>query len=324
MICESGDFQQGVDGREKGNEEDRKPGQELYGGKSAGWRKAQSAEDQIPDHVDHSRCDNLVEGILDKATEPAPEEPLHFWNDKEWNKDRAHQHADGGGDEAVGDDDECDGLGRRKQNDHDHINRSAEEISPTRRIHTRLKVRDLPDDVLQLRLVDPARQKLCFVGDEVVEAGSYAGNRRAVVVDHGEAKTDGEEETREVVELKGLLAACGGQSRLYAVPDDEDGCEHTKKVLAHGVEEAEVLREQVVDRLKDVLQEVSLHRIGSFDLGLRCPHAHGVRKFSSESVIVPVTWLIFPARLACREISALMELVVASRCCLAMMVCCSR
>src|ERR1700676_4454802 len=112
---------------------------------------------------------------------------------------------------------------------------------------------------LKLRLVDLARQKLRFIGNEVVEAGSHARNRRAVVIDHGEAKTDGEEEAREVVELEGLLAACGGQSRLYPVPDDEDRGEHTEEVLSHSVEEAEVLREQVVDCLKDVLQEVSLH-----------------------------------------------------------------
>src|SRR5882724_1018692 len=112
---------------------------------------------------------------------------------------------------------------------------------------------------LKLRLVDLARQKLRFVGNEVVEAGSHARNRRAVVIDHSEAKTDGEQEVREVVELEGLLAACGGQSRLRAVPDDEDCGEHAEKVLSHGVEEVEILREQVVDCLKDVLQEVILH-----------------------------------------------------------------
>jgi hypothetical protein len=39
--------------------------------------------------------------------------------------------------------------------------------------------------------------------------------------------------------------------------------------LAHSVEEAEILREQIVDRLKDELQEVwlLLHGVGSFDLG---------------------------------------------------------
>src|ERR1700722_1512514 len=112
---------------------------------------------------------------------------------------------------------------------------------------------------LKLRLVDLARQKLRFIGNEVVEAGSHARNRRAVVIDHSEAKTDGEQKAGEVVELEGLFATCSRQSRLCAVPNDEDGGEHAEEVLSHSVEEAEVLREQVVDCLKDVLQEVSLH-----------------------------------------------------------------
>src|SRR6266481_1045135 len=112
---------------------------------------------------------------------------------------------------------------------------------------------------LKLRLVDLARQKLRFIGNEVVEACSHARNRCAVVIDHSESETDGEEEAREIVELKGLLTTCGGEGRLYPVPDDEDCGEHAEEVLSHSVEEAEILREQVVDCLKDVLQEVSLH-----------------------------------------------------------------
>ena len=42
-----------------------------------------------------------------------------------------------------------------------------------------------------------------------------------------------------------------------------------------------------------------------------------MRKFCNEPVSVPVTWAMFPARLAWRLISALMALVVVSRCCLA-------
>src|SRR5437899_3153059 len=98
---------------------------------------------------------------------------------------------------------------------------------------------------LELRLVDLARQKLRFVGDEFVKAGSHTWNGRAVVVDHSESETDGEEEASEIVELKGLLATCGGQGRLYPVPDDEDRGEHAEEVLSHSVEEAEILRKQV-------------------------------------------------------------------------------
>ena len=62
------------------------------------------------------------------------------------------------------------------------------------------------------------------------------------------------------------VAARGGERHLHSVPGDKDGGEHAKEILAHGVEEAEILREHVVDGLIDELQKVSLHLVGSFDV----------------------------------------------------------
>ena len=142
----------------------------------------------------------------------------------------------------------------------------------------------------------------------------------AVVVDHREAEADGEEQARRSCRNGRCLAAGGGECGFDAVPDDEDGGEHAEEVLAHGVEEAEVLREQVVDGLKDELQEIgSACRSAPSTWVLGIP-PYGMRKFWSESVRVPVTWAMFPARVAWRSMSALMALVVVSRCCLARMV----
>ena len=52
-----------------------------------------------------------------------------------------------------------------------------------------------------------------------------------------------------------------------------------EEVLAHGVEEAEILREQIVDRLKDELQKVGLHGCGSFDVAWASRMLYGIRKF---------------------------------------------
>ena len=68
------------------------------------------------------------------------------------------------------------------------------------------------DDRLQLGLVDLVGQKLRFIGNEVVEAGSHARNGRAVVIDHRKAKADGQQKAREVVEVEGMLAASCGES----------------------------------------------------------------------------------------------------------------
>ena len=87
-----------------------------------------------------------------------------------------------------------------------------------------------------------------------VEARADAGDGGAVVVDHGEAEADGEQQAGEVVEVEGVLAAGGGESGFDAIPGHEDRGEHAEQVLAHGVEEAEVLGEQIVDGLKDELR----------------------------------------------------------------------
>src|SRR5271170_636253 len=101
MVRKRGDFQEDVDGREKRNKKDGKPGNELDGGKRAGGRELQSAQHQVSDDIHDGSGDHLVEGILDEAAEPAPEEPLHLGNDKKRNENGSYQHANGGGDEPV-------------------------------------------------------------------------------------------------------------------------------------------------------------------------------------------------------------------------------
>ena len=52
------------------------------------------------------------------------------------------------------------------------------------------------------------------------------------------------------------------------------------EVLAHGVEETEVLGKQVVDRLEDELKKVGLHgRRLLRRKGVFLPHTYGMRKF---------------------------------------------
>ncbi len=79
---------------------------------------------------------------------------------------------------------------------------------------------------------------------------------------------------------KGCAAASGGESGFHSEPNHQDCGEGAEQVLAHCVEEAEVLREQIVDRLKDELQEVGLHCVGSFDAGHVVRRTlYGMRKF---------------------------------------------
>src|ERR1700690_628498 len=93
-----------------------------------------------------------------------------------------------------------------------------------------------------------------------METGPYAGDWIAVVVDHRKSKTDGQQKTGEVLKVEAASATGGGERGLHAEPDDENGREHAEKVLAHRVEEAEILRQQVGDGLKNELEIVCLHR----------------------------------------------------------------
>src|SRR5207245_9638701 len=102
-------------------------------------------------------------------------------------------------------------------------------------------------------------EKLSLVGDQIVEADTDAGDGRAVVIDHGETESDCEKKAREIVELECVLPTGCRQRGLDPVPGNQDGGEQSKQVLAHGIEEAEVLCQKTVDRLIHELQEIGLH-----------------------------------------------------------------
>ena len=122
-----------------------------------GWR-LEHAEDEVADDEDDRGGDDLIEGVLQEASEPAPEKPLEFRDDEKRHEDRAHEHAHGGGDETVGDDHDGDGLSRGQQNNDDHVDDSA-EMSVTPGASMRASKSFTPwSDGLEFGLVDPARQ----------------------------------------------------------------------------------------------------------------------------------------------------------------------
>ena len=134
--------------------------------------RSQRSKHEICDDVHHGGGDDLVEGVLEEATEPAPEQPFELRNDKERYEDRSHQHADRGGDEAVSDDHNRHGLGRGEQDRDDDVDGGAKDISPTWGVHAGFEIGDLRNDGLKLGLIDLAGQELGLIGDEIVEAGA--------------------------------------------------------------------------------------------------------------------------------------------------------
>ena len=74
-----------------------------------------------------------------------------------------------------------------------------------------------------------------------------------------------------------MLAARGGERGFDAVPYNQNGRKGAEQVLPHGVEEAEVLSQQIADRLENELEIVGDHgNSGSlFGLGIfRCDLGH--------------------------------------------------
>jgi hypothetical protein len=63
--------------------------------------------------------------------------------------------------------------------------------------------------------------------------------------------------------MERVLSTSGSKCGLDSKPNNQNRSERAKEILSHTVEEAEILREQVVDRLKDELQKVWLLLHGS-------------------------------------------------------------
>src|SRR5271170_7164135 len=154
MVGKRGDFQQDIDGREKRNKEDRKPGNQLDGGKRTGGRELESAQHEISDDIHDGSGDDLIEGILDEAAEPTPEQPLHFRNDKKRNEDWPDEHTNRSSDEPIGDDHNRYRQGRGEQNGDNDVDGGSEKISPTGRVHTSFEVGNLRDHGFELRLIN--------------------------------------------------------------------------------------------------------------------------------------------------------------------------
>src|SRR5580700_9655859 len=159
------DFQKRIDCRKKSDEKDRESLNELNGRDSALGLKIKDSQDEVRNNVNNRRCDYLVEGVLDEAFEPAPKEPFQFRNYKERYEYRSHEYTHRRRDESESDHDDCDGLGRREQNNDDDINYCPKDVRDPWRVHTGLVIGDSLFDSLQFGLVDFIREKLGLVCD---------------------------------------------------------------------------------------------------------------------------------------------------------------
>src|SRR5207237_9521655 len=165
-----------------------------------------------------------------KPAEPALEKPDQPRNDEKGHKKRPHKQTHRRGDESIGDDHDADRLGCGKQDEDDGVDDGSEDVGHAWRIHADFEIGDPLFHRLELGLVDLVGQKLGLVGDQVMETGSYAGNRVAVVVGHSKAKADGQKKRGKAIELKKGFAAGRGQSGLHSMPNHKNRGEGTEQV----------------------------------------------------------------------------------------------
>src|SRR5260370_32405843 len=129
--------------------------------------KVEDSKDQIADNKDNRCGDNLVKGVLKEASEPAPEEPLKFRNDKERNEYRADKNADSRGDKSISDDDDGNCLCRCKQNYDNGVDDGPENVGNAGRIQAHFEVSNALNNGLKFSLDDLVGTEWRLIGDEI-------------------------------------------------------------------------------------------------------------------------------------------------------------
>src|SRR5260370_13315883 len=109
---------------------------------------------EVTKDIQNRRGNDLVKGILDETSEPAPKDPFELWHDEERDKQRSDKHANGGGDESVSDDNNRYPLGCSEQDDDDRVNQSSKEVRNTWRIDTGFEIRNALNNGLKFCLIN--------------------------------------------------------------------------------------------------------------------------------------------------------------------------
>src|ERR1700730_3920858 len=191
-----------------------------------------------------------VEGVLHEGFEPAPEQPFHLRNDVKRDENRAEEDSDGGGDVAEGHHGKDGGLCGDQGKDHDHVADDFHHVDDDREgghFHLEVKAVEPVPDLLHERMVELIGEIESLVDDQVIETDAEAGDRLAVVGDHGKAKGDRDEQTGQLVKVKDGhgTAACRRQGALNAVPTDENHGKVSKHLSAHSLKNIGVLRHKL-------------------------------------------------------------------------------
>ncbi len=194
--------------------------------------------EDLGENKDEGAGDDLIEAEADEGFEPSPEQPVHLRHDEPGNEDGADQHADGGGDIAIGDDGKGRCLHRRQNHGNQQIGQVFQDVEAARRrAELLLGVGDGVGDLLRLVGLDLVGEIQALFGDEVAEAVAGAGDGRRVIGQHPEAERDHQDQVGELGEVKAAaMSLRSGQGGLDAEPDNQDHRQATEDVESRGLE----------------------------------------------------------------------------------------
>src|SRR5207245_6724789 len=90
MIRQCRNLQKAVNCDQQENEHRREGSHPLLDGHSA-CINGKEGQQELAEDIDKGTGDDLIKRILKKCLEPAPEKPVHLWNDEKWNENRPDQ-----------------------------------------------------------------------------------------------------------------------------------------------------------------------------------------------------------------------------------------
>src|ERR1700730_7979261 len=136
-----------------------------------------------------------------------------------------------------------------------------------------------------------------------MEIASKARDRCVVIVHHGETKADHQNESHEVGEVESAAMLSGSKRCLDPAPDNQNCGPSPEKVLAHSIENPNVLLNERIDCSKGRIEEIVCRCAWRWPWSpsrftspaarhrTRCASSQGLRERPFSGIPVRIAWL---------------------------------
>ena len=101
------------------------------------------SQEEFPENVNESACNDLIKRILKERLEPTPEEPIHLGHDEEWNEHRPDEQENSLGDQPKANNHQHHRLNSRQDHVQHDERESLVEVDGTGLFHSLFHLSDL-------------------------------------------------------------------------------------------------------------------------------------------------------------------------------------